>query len=125
MATFVWKVTDLQVLPSVDDKFNVVTNVQFSVTVTKDDNTTETQQIYTSFKQKEGDTFIPFESLTEDIIIGWLGERKQIMENNLLEQINNPRLEPTPRPLPWVRPVTGSVEETSPPTDVPPELPPS
>lgn len=80
---FNWKITEI----SAND--GIVKSAKYHVSCVEDDLMVETEG-YWSF---EGDAKIPFKSLTEDHVIGWIKESavkdgKQLIESRLLEQIN-------------------------------------
>lgn len=88
---------------------NYVVNVVFTVYGTDGTysaNTTGNIQ----FDSNQSSSFIPYNQLTEEIVIGWINEAtdNQISYyENVDSQINalkNPPIIPQPQPLPWITP---------------------
>jgi hypothetical protein len=73
MATYDWNCKTVDIHPQEEGKTNVVYNVHWVVTgVDGDYSATNigTQVVLLS----EGSTFIPFEDLTNDVVVGWTKE---------------------------------------------------
>jgi hypothetical protein len=73
MATYDWNCKKVDIHPQEEGKTNVVYNVHWVVTgVDGDYSATNigTQVVLLS----EGSTFIPFEDLTNDVVVGWTKE---------------------------------------------------
>ena len=68
--TFYWSISKLEVIPMMDDKSNVVTNVKLNVVGTdSESNITESYSVLRSFSL--GNTFVPYDQLTEQQILDW------------------------------------------------------
>jgi hypothetical protein len=67
---FNWSVTKMQVIPEQDDKTNIVTRVEWLVkAIDKDNNMSSFASASRNFVL--GDTFTPFEDLTEQQVLDW------------------------------------------------------
>lgn len=101
-----WEVTSLYTVDTPEQGF--VVNVSYKVSGTDGTYSSEMSSIM-SFPFTEGQTVIPFDSLTEDLVIGWI--KSELEENGVLSitstidgQINsqnNPPVSPKIAPLPW------------------------
>jgi hypothetical protein len=107
MITYTWTVKNLFTQP-VGDEQNYVVTVDYVVTAVEDQYTAELGNI-ARFSTSSVTPFIPYEELTNDIVIGWakneLGENGIIsIEASLAGQIEgqkNPPIIPENTPLPW------------------------
>lgn len=112
MKNYTWTVEKLLV-KDIDDMKDYVVDALFDVSGTEEVGGTEYSYILrtnnASFKVSEGGDFIPFEDLTNEIVVGWI---KEILgpqgvadyEAAVAGQIDgqiNPPVVPTVKPLPW------------------------
>jgi hypothetical protein len=106
MAKYKWTVTGLAT-ETVGTFENYVVVSDFNVVGTNGDYTstvTGTQTFTIG-----GDVFIPYEDLTNDLVVGWIKELANVAEitsfidADLKNQINPPVV-PTDKPLPWIEP---------------------
>lgn len=104
----VWKIIGAQSYKSVSGKPDVVSSITWSCVASKDvDGKTIAESVYnTTSLPMEFKSFIPFEDLTEEILLSWVwnnGTEKEIVEDEikakLLDKINNPL---QAKPLPWL-----------------------
>ena len=112
MKNYTWTVEKLLV-KDIDEIKDYVVDALFDVSGTEEVNGTEYS--YTlktnnaSFKVSEGSDFIPFEDLTNEIIVSWIKEMLGPQgvadyEAAVAGQIDakiNPPVVPTVKPLPW------------------------
>ena len=71
--TFKWSVKKLEVIPVLDNKTNVVTTVNWTVVGT--DSETSTSENYSGLRSfSVGESFIPYEQLTEQQVLDWCFE---------------------------------------------------
>ncbi len=91
MITYEWNCKTVDVHPQEEDEIDVVYNVHWIVTGTEGDYTATS--IGTQIVALDSETpFIPFEDLTNEIIVGWtkeaIGEDQvQAIENGIASQI--------------------------------------
>jgi len=97
--------TTINSLTTIDNGY--VVNVLFTVSGT-DGTHTATIDGNCQFSPKEGETVIPYANLTQEIILQWINEATNNLENyyaNINGQINsivNPPVTPQNTELPWV-----------------------
>ena len=101
-----WKIEKIDCISQLGDLSNVVYNIHWRVYASEGDNTTS---VYGSneIEISSNDTFIPFDQLTEETVLGWtfgaLGdENKAIAElgaTSALEQILAPKI--ITNDVPW------------------------
>jgi hypothetical protein len=108
--TYNWSIQGMSTLPTYNNDSNVVTSITYNVTAT-DSDTAKYSKIFgtiNTYALKTGVAFIPFENLTEDVVVGWaksiLGDEQvqkiqDTLAYNLLIQITPPVGVET---LPWV-----------------------
>ena len=70
--TYNWKINALDAKVSVDDVQNVVYTVHWSLIATSENEEHTVSNIGTHGVEYDADNFIPYEDLTEAIVIGWL-----------------------------------------------------
>jgi hypothetical protein len=107
--TYTWTVNQMYTLQQPDP--NYVVNVLWTLTGV-DGTTTASIGGNSPFDSNQSGTFIPYDQLTEAIVIGWvqaqLGEvGVSNFEANVQGQINsilNPPVSPQNTPLPWATP---------------------
>jgi hypothetical protein len=71
MTTYTWKINQLECTPAVGDKTNVVACVHWTCEGT-DGVVTGHHHGVTGFMYKEGGSFTPFASLTQDQVLQWV-----------------------------------------------------
>ncbi len=109
--TYTFKVTQLEVAPSLDGKSDVVTRVRYNYTGVDEKGNEGTFAGATPMPAPSG-SFVAFNSLTEANIVSWLDAvaDKSHMQEKIQEQINAKK---TPlfveKPMPWAP----AVAETS------------
>jgi hypothetical protein len=111
-ATFVWTISQLDCIPDVDGKQDYVVTAHWQCNGSEvSGDKTYTAQIYgtSSFQVDPGPNYIPYEDLTQDIVLGWVwasGISKDGTEASVQKMIDNqidpPIISP---PLPWAAPV--------------------
>lgn len=107
--TYTWSINNMYTVQQPDP--NYVVNVTWTLTGV-DGTTTASIGGNTMFDSNQSGTFIPYDQLTEAIVIGWvqtsLGEIGIAnYEANVQGQINsilNPPVSPENTPLPWATP---------------------
>lgn len=106
MTTFAWTVNNMFTQQQPDP--NYVVTVLWELTATDGQYTASTTG-FTNFDSQQSTTFIPYDQLTQDIVIGWvqasLGEQgvtnyEVSMQAQIDSQINPP-VNPQNTPLPW------------------------
>jgi len=70
--TYNWKINALDAKVSVGDDENVVYTVHWSLIATSEDEEHAVSSIGTHGVEYDADNFVPYEDLTEEIVIGWL-----------------------------------------------------
>jgi len=103
--TFNWSINKMQVMPAQGDKTNVVTKAEWFVTAI-DQNNNSTSSTGTC-NLSLGDTFTPFEDLTEQQVLGWCFASENFKANTetqlteqIARQLTQKQTEPT---LPWAQ----------------------
>lgn len=104
--TFTWTIDAMYTLQQPDP--NYVVNVLWTLTGV-DGTTTASINGNTTFDSNQSGTFIPYEQLTQDIVIGWiqasLGEvgisNYEACVQGQINSILNPPVAPQNTPLPW------------------------
>ena len=98
MTTFNWQVVDMERLTS--DGFVVV--VHYNVNATDGTYQASTYGT-TSYTQTPGETYIPYEDLTQPIVVGWVQEAlgKDTVEMSLQGQIDALKNPVQESGLPW------------------------
>jgi hypothetical protein len=96
-------IKQLKVARELDDKQNFVVQVDWEYTATK--NNAKCARYGTASFSQPGDSFIPFDQLTEDTVKSWVISSVDIagLEASLSEQINdilNPKVSVVP--FPWL-----------------------
>ena len=107
-ATITWVITALDCIPQTPEGANYVVTAHWSCNGTEtQNNQTYNSSVYstTSFTVTQGSSFVPYASLTQDTVLGWIwasGVYKTATEaavqTQLNNQINPPVVSP---PLPW------------------------
>jgi hypothetical protein len=98
MTTYLWTIQDMNRLTS--DGF--VVTVHYNVGATDGTYQANTYGT-TSYTQAEGITFVPYESLTQAIVVGWVQEAlgKDVVEASLQSQIDAKKAPVQATGLPW------------------------
>jgi len=112
MTTYTWAVTALYT-QTIDDKQDYVVIANYEV-VGVDDTYTASLSNIARFSTESVTPFIPYEDLTEAIVIGWIQDQLGVdgvanLEACIQGQIDsqiNPPVVPVNTPLPWSTPVT-------------------
>jgi hypothetical protein len=101
-----WEVTSLYTVSTPEQGF--VVNASYKVSGNDGTYSSEMSSIM-SFSFTEGQTVIPFDSLTEDIVISWI--QSELEENGItsitacidgqIDSQKNPPVSPEITPLPW------------------------
>lgn len=116
-----WKVTNLDCYPKYDQETDVVFTVHWdclgslSVATGSQSGSTFNSRLYstTGVQYHSGSSFIPYNQLTQDDVLGWVFDTmgsaskasyEKSAIQSLYNQINPPVIQP---PLPWVQ--TGSI----------------
>lgn len=103
-STYYWIIVQLDCKPELEGMQDYVVAVHWRYGIEQGEYKTDTYGVQ-SFQVTEGSTFIPYEELTEEIVIGWLTDSLDVetMQNNLQialnDLINPPIIYP---PLPWL-----------------------
>ena len=102
MTTFTTTVTALYTLQQPDP--NYVVNAIWQVTGV-DGEYTASIAGNTQFSSQQGAVFVPYDDLTETIVIGWIPESAitsaQACVQGQLDSLANPPVSPANTPLPW------------------------
>ena len=114
--TYTWKVTNLKVKNEDSNKDSVV-QVQWQKIGTDTNGNVEAFNGSTSFSSlniPEGQSFVPFEKLTEDIILGWIqstinSEYDKHINTIISERIDIKSNAITDKPLPWAQANTANI----------------
>ena len=98
MTTFNWQVVDMNRLTS--DGF--VVTVHYNVSATDDTYQASTYGT-TSYTQTPGETYIPYEDLTQAAVVGWVQEAlgKEVVEASLQSQLDALKAPVQQSGLPW------------------------
>lgn len=116
--TYTWAVTGMKVT-RVADKPNYVVQTYWTKTGTDEDGNTGTFSGATPFAPNpEQQDFIPYDQLTQDIVIGWIqpivvGSYEEHVDGVIAAQIADKRDPVVEEPLPWAPP------DPTPPTPTP------
>ena len=70
--TYNWKINALDAKVLVDDDENVVYTVHWSLIAISEDEEHTVSSIGAQSVEYDADNFVPYEDLTEEIVIGWL-----------------------------------------------------
>ena len=98
MTTYLWTIQDMNRLTS--DGF--VVTVHYNVSATDDTYQASTYGT-TSYTQTPGETYIPYDDLTEPVVVGWVQEAlgKDTVEASLQGQIDALKNPVQESGLPW------------------------
>lgn len=106
--TYTFKITEIEVAPTSSGEYNVVTRVRYNYKGVDEDGIEATFTGATPMPSPSG-SFVPYEDLTENTVIGWLDSvsDKPHMQERITEMINNIKTpQYVPKPAPWA---TGSI----------------
>jgi hypothetical protein len=104
--TYNWTISEMDCVPQEDGKTDVVVVAHWNVFAT-DGTYTSSAYGTQSFTYDSGKAFIPYSSLTQDEVVGWVQagmgidavtELQQSLDAQIENQINPPIVTP---PLPW------------------------
>lgn len=104
MVAYNWVITALNCLPSVDGKQDYVVTAHYSCNGVDGE---YSGSVYNtcSFPVVEGSSFVPYNQLTQDMVLGWCwanGVDKDAAEAAVAQQIQNQISPPiVSPPLPW------------------------
>lgn len=102
MTTFVTTITAMYTLQTPDPDY--VINAIWQVTGV-DGEYTATIQGNTQFDSQQGAVFVPYDQLTETIVIGWIPESAiasaQACVQGQIDSMITPPVSPSNTPLPW------------------------
>ena len=112
MINYVWKIQSMLTLPKVDGQPDYVCVVNGQLIGTDDSTPPITASIGWNVQFAEiadTDDYIPYDQLTEEIVLGWVQETLTpqgvgSLQANIQGQINsiiNPPVSPSAQPLPW------------------------
>lgn len=98
MTTFNWQIVNMERLTS--DGF--VVTVHYNVSASEEANNVSTYGT-TSYTQTEGASYIPYENLTQAIVVGWVQEAlgKDVVEASLQSQLDALKAPTQQSGLPW------------------------
>ena len=101
--TYTFKVTELEMAPSLDAQTDVVTRVRYNYAGVDENGISGSFAGATPMPAPSG-SFIPYNELTQETVVAWLEEvsDKPHMQEQITKQINNqinPKYVPTP--IPW------------------------
>lgn len=107
MINYIWKITDLLTV-NTDNKSDYVVIVNYNVQAIDGSFNSQLRDTI-EFKIDEESSFIPYNELTNELVLDWikstLGEQEiQAIEKSLADQINfqkNPLVTPQVKSLPW------------------------
>jgi hypothetical protein len=108
-ATFTWAVTEMMTVQQPDPDY--VVHAMWTLTG-EEGGFTASYVGDTKFDSQQSTPFIPYDQLTEAIVVGWIqaslgtegvAQFEGIIQNNLNSQLN-PAPVPEPTPLPWYVP---------------------
>ena len=109
MSTITWVITALDCIPNAPEGADYVVTAHWSCNGTDG---TYNASVYAtcSFPVVQGDSFVPYASLTQDTVLGWVWANgvdktatESAVEQQLQNQINPPIVSP---PLPWAQGAT-------------------
>jgi len=102
--TYTTTITSMYTVDTPDPGY--VVNVQFTVSGTDGTNTASIDGNI-QFNSEQADTFIPYDQLTQTIVLGWINEATDNQANyyanidGQIASIVNPPVSPMNTPLPW------------------------
>ena len=98
MTTYLWTIQQMQRLTS--DGF--VVTVHYNVSATDDTYQASTYGT-TNYTQTPGETYIPYDDLTQAVVVGWVQEAlgKDVVESSLQSQLDALKAPVQQSGLPW------------------------
>ena len=98
MTTYLWTIVQMERLTA--DNFVVV--VHYNVSATDGEYSASTYGT-TSYTQTEGASFVPYEQLTKEVVVGWVQTAldKEVVEASLQGQIDALKAPVQQSGLPW------------------------
>lgn len=107
MINYIWTITDLLTVDTVN-KSDYVVIANYKIQAEEEEFTAETESLI-QFKIDEGSTFIPYNELTNELVLSWIKstlkkQEIQDIEKTLADQIyfkKNPPVAPKVKKLPW------------------------
>ena len=93
-----WAITQLDS----DKELNAVFNVHISLTASNGINTAE-KKFVVGFQHQDGDTFIPYDQLTEEIVLGWVKAKLDTDVERFEDEVSAMFIQTSPveSGLPW------------------------
>lgn len=102
--TYSWDIIYIEANPSLDGLINVVSNIKWVYNGISSDGTQGKIEGETKIQTPQTDSFIPYDSLTKNIVVSWLESTLNVtdLQNRIDTQINFIINPPTViLPLPW------------------------
>ncbi len=98
MTNYLWTISQMDRLTS--DGY--VITVHYNISATEGEHSASTYGT-TSYTQAEGASFIPYESLTQEVVVGWVQEAlgKDVVEASLQSQLDALKAPVQQSGLPW------------------------
>lgn len=107
--TYTWTCTSLDCYPKVNDLTNVVYSIKYTLTGSTQTSPAVTAQIndYCNVTYPGTSPFVPFELLTNDLVMGWVKDalgkdgvqaKENTIDGLIAQKINPPSVTPA---LPW------------------------
>ena len=105
MITYSWNINRMYTKPSLNSLTNVIHIVDWSYIGTDEDNNKAYMQMPTPLPEPSDENFIPYNSITKEMVISWLESILNIEDLqqgiiNKIENIKNPPL--VEIPFPWI-----------------------
>jgi hypothetical protein len=104
-----WKVAGMTVMPTLDDKTNVVVRVNCLISAIDGDFKASTS-MGQSLKLDDGQQFVDYQSLTEEKVLEWVktqGAEELAQAENFVQKVienqKNPSVVAIEKPLPWLK----------------------
>lgn len=104
MITYIWKINELTVVPSISGLQDVVKAVSYSVTASENDISTTIPLSVELNSVNDPDKFISYTDLTEDTVISWVQPMTDMVQlearaTQELAELRSPPI--VTKPLPW------------------------
>ena len=96
MKNFNWTILELGCYQKNEQYPDLVVNVKWLYTITDENDNTMSIENWTTINSDNIETFVPFEDLTEEVVISWLESQldvedlKSILERELDQKIDPP-----------------------------------
>ena len=101
MTTFTWKVFVMTVIPELNGVQDVVTSIQFIVIPDNKELNIRDELITLPMEYIHGQEFVPYSELTEELVLSWIDQRKNGIENMILARVTNAPPRTLEKPLSW------------------------